>query len=88
MLDADERAILFLCCDTHGIACPRCGRHVLIGRLLRTPPASDRYRCPECRADATDAVVAHTRACDYFLSKKPLGRIGRDEARRAAGGPA
>jgi hypothetical protein len=85
MMDADERAILFLCCENHAIACPRCGRQHPLRDLVRTPSASEPYGCPACRSDATAAVAAHTRVCHYFLTKKPLGKVGRQEIRRAAG---
>jgi hypothetical protein len=85
MLDADARAILFLCCENHVIACPRCGQRSPLHELVRTPAASEGYGCPGCRGDATDAVAAHTEHCHYFLTRKPLGKVGRQEYRRAAG---
>jgi hypothetical protein len=85
MLDADTRAILFLCCASHVIACPQCGQRTPLRRLVRTPAAAEWYGCPGCRGDATAAVAAHTGSCHYFLSRKPLGKVGRQELRRAAG---
>jgi len=85
MLDADARAILFLCCENHVIACPRCGQRNPLHELVRTPAASEWYGCPGCRGDATGAVAAHTENCHYFLTRKPLGKVGRQEFRRAAG---
>lgn len=88
MLDADERAILFLCCENHQIACPRCGQEHPLRALVRTATAPGWYGCPGCRADASAAVTSHTRSCHYFLTRKPLGKAGRQEFRRAAGEPA
>ena len=85
MLDADERAIIFLCCENHAIACLRCGRQSPLRDLVRTASTAEPYGCPACRTDATAAVAAHTRNCYYFLTRKPLGKVGRQEFRRAAG---
>jgi len=85
MLDADERAILFLCCENHMIACPRCGRQNPLHELVRKPSTPEWYGCPGCRGDTAGAVAAHTRNCHYFLTRKPLGKAGRQKFRRAAG---
>jgi hypothetical protein len=85
MLDADARAVLFLCCENHVIPCPRCGQSSPVHALVRTPAAAEWYGCPRCRGDATAAVEAHTGTCHYFLTRKPLGKVGRQELRRAAG---
>ena len=79
MLDADERAILFLCCENHLIACPVCGQQHPLHALVRTPSAPEWYGSPGCRGDATSAVAAHTGSCHYFLTRKPLGKVGRQE---------
>lgn len=69
MLDADEQAILFICCEHHTLACPRCDRQVAFHELLRSPATPEWYGCPGCRGDATSAVEAHTGTCHYFLTR-------------------
>lgn len=68
LLTPDEVAVLFLCCAAHTLPCPLCGAIVEIGRLLRD--ADHRRYCPDCRANVTDAVVAHMGACCYFRERR------------------
>ncbi len=75
MLDADERAILFLCCENHPVSCAACGRERRIGSLRKRRSDPERWLCPKCRTDVTPGVVAHTRVCRYFLGRKGLARI-------------
>lgn len=77
-LDADERAILVLCCTQHVVACPSCRNTVRLGWLGSMGRAQ--YPCPLCAADLAPVVVAHTRICTYFTTRaerKPPVRVER-----------
>ncbi len=77
-LDADERAILVLCCSQHVIGCPSCHNTLRLGWLGSM--GRDEYPCPLCAADLASVVVAHTRTCAYFTrrsERKPPVKVER-----------
>lgn len=78
-LDADERAIFFLCCENHVVLCARCRKSRTVRQLRCEPGDPGRYHCPKCRVDLTNAVLAHTTSCHYFRSRTPLAEIERQE---------
>ena len=84
MLDTDEQAILFLCCGTHLVLCTVCDRQREIRTLRRRSSDPDRWLCPRCRRDMSEAVVGHTRACVYFTGRKSLSRISKPDEPPAA----
>ena len=75
MLDADERAILFLCCENHLVLCEVCGRERPMQTLRRRSSDPDRWLCPKCRHDVSGKVLEHTRACRYFSQRTSLGSV-------------
>jgi hypothetical protein len=79
LLDADTRAILFLCCSEHVVGCQRCQNSYRLRWLPRTDPGL--YACPLCGNDLTAAVLAHTETCWYWATRratrKPSARIER-----------
>jgi hypothetical protein len=84
-LDADERAILILCCSQHVIGCPSCRNTLRLGWLGSM--GHDQYPCPLCSADLAPVVVAHTRSCTYFTARagrKPPVTIDRPARERKA----
>lgn len=68
VLDADGRAILFLCCSPHSVPCERCQETYRVGWLSRT---DRRLPCPRCGDDLTPAVVAHALRCPYWTHRIP-----------------
>ncbi len=79
LLDADTRAILFLCCSEHVVGCQRCQNSYRLRWLPRTDLGL--YACPLCGNDLTAAVLAHTETCWYWATRratrKPPARIER-----------
>jgi len=84
MLDADERAILFLCCERHVVFCPECDRDRQIRALRQRPADPDRWLCPKCRRDLSASVLEHAKTCAYFVNRKPLSKTPRAEPPAAA----
>jgi len=74
MLDADERAVLFLCCENHLVLCEVCQRERAMQTLRRRLSDPDRWLCPKCRHDVSPKVLEHARACRYFSERKSLVR--------------
>jgi hypothetical protein len=74
MLTADHRAILFLCCLDHRLACGGCRREYLL-RQLRPDDAGVRRYCPTGGHDLAEAIQGHIATCVYFVSRKPLARL-------------
>jgi len=86
--DADDRAILLLCCSDHQVACQTCQETYRLRWLGRDE--AERYSCPRCAGDLTGAVVAHTETCHYWVSRgsarmKSPAKLGQ-AAREAATG--
>ncbi|MGH7392641.1 MAG: hypothetical protein ACREM3_24760 [Candidatus Rokuibacteriota bacterium] len=75
--DADDRAILFLCCSEHLVGCRVCEQTYRMRWLPRT--ALWRFSCPGCAFDLTPEVVRHTQTCWYWASR----RTGQAASRRA-----
>ena len=66
-LDADNRAILFLCCEKHVIPCQKCQDTYRLGWI----PRGDRgtLSCPRCGNDLTAMAAAHAQACHYWANR-------------------
>src|SRR5688572_27965136 len=87
VLDADGRAILFLCCSQHAVPCERCQETYRVGWLARGDAA---VSCPRCDVDLTSVVVAHALLCPNWrqqpvhASKPPVRAAGHGASPRAA----
>jgi hypothetical protein len=87
--DPDERAILFLFCSEHVVACQQCHNTHRLRRIERSEARP--FACPLCGFDLTSAVIQHTRTCWYWVTrssmKKPLATVDtrRPADERAAG---
>jgi len=84
-LDADERAILFLCCSQHVLNCPACRNTFRLGWL--GPIGRDAHPCPMCGAELGPVIVAHSRTCDNFAARqarKPPTKVTRQMPRPEA----
>jgi hypothetical protein len=66
-LDADNRAILFLCCENHVIPCQRCQDTYRLGWVLRGDRGT--LSCPRCGNDLTAMAAAHAQACHYWSNR-------------------
>lgn len=80
--DADDRAILFLCCAEHVVSCPGCRNSFRLRWL--GPMDVDRFPCPLCPDDLTATVIAHTKDCIYFVNRgaarKPPAKVDPPES--------
>lgn len=86
LADPDTRAILFLFCGEHVVACRSCLMTYRMRWLPRTETGG--YVCPRCTSDMTPAVIAHTHTCWYWTapgtSAKPPARLNREDPPVAA----
>jgi hypothetical protein len=70
--DPDVRAILFLCCGDHVVACETCQDTYRFRWLRRDEQGG--CTCPRCGSDLAAAVGAHAATCAYWTGR------GRDAA--------
>jgi len=66
-LDADNRAILFLCCEKHVIPCQKCQDTYRLGWIPRRDRGT--LSCPRCGNDLTAMAAAHAEACHYWANR-------------------
>jgi hypothetical protein len=66
-LDPDNRAILFLCCETHVIPCQKCQDTYRLGWISRGDHGT--LSCPRCGTDLTAIAAAHAQACHYWANR-------------------
>jgi hypothetical protein len=86
LLDADTRAILFLYCGEHVVACQHCQMTYRLRWLSRSGAAG--YACPRCGADMATAITAHARTCWAWTTRtghaKPPAKVAAESPRPTA----
>jgi hypothetical protein len=70
--EPDARALLFLCCSEHLLACQRCQELYRLRWLTRRE--SGTYACPRCSQDVTAGVIAHIETCRYWTTRTATAR--------------
>jgi hypothetical protein len=83
-LDADNRAILFLCCEKHVIPCQKCQDTYRLGWISRGDRGT--LACPRCGTDLTAIAAAHTQGCHYWANRL-TARAPTESGARTGGAP-